>query len=185
MKKRDLLRLKIGRWSVVGPSRSNNGRIEWKCLCDCGTKRFVQASNLTGGASQSCGCLDYDRKTMRRLLPHEPALRALLGAYQYRARRKGYVWELDEAAFTTLTSGSCFWCGEPPCQKRTARTRGPTGWISEYIYNGIDRMDNEKGYTLQNSVSCCKRCNVAKGPQPAGEFLVLVGKIARNHRLGQ
>lgn len=32
-----------------------------------------------------------------------------------------------------------------------------------YFYNGIDRLDNTKGYTPENSVACCKHCNSLKG----------------------
>lgn len=37
--------------------RSGNGRIIWKCLCDCGNTTYVQASSLTAGITKSCGCL--------------------------------------------------------------------------------------------------------------------------------
>jgi 2-iminoacetate synthase ThiH len=30
------------------------------------------------------------------------------------------------------------------------------------IYNGIDRVDNDKGYLLNNCVGACKFCNFAK-----------------------
>lgn len=43
------------------------------------------------------------------------------------------------------------------------------GW--RLIYNGIDRIDNAKGYTIENSVTCCKRCNFAKRNMSYDEFI--------------
>ena len=32
----------------------------------------------------------------------------------------------------------------------------------DFYYNGIDRIDNTKGYLSDNCVSCCSHCNTAK-----------------------
>lgn len=32
----------------------------------------------------------------------------------------------------------------------------------EFISNGIDRIDNNRGYVKENCVPCCKTCNYAK-----------------------
>jgi hypothetical protein len=31
--------------------------------------------------------------------------------------------------------------------------------VGEWVYNGIDRVDNNKQYIKENLVSCCKKCN--------------------------
>lgn len=41
---------------------------------------------------------------------------------------------------------------------------------SEYVHNGVDRVDNALGYTPDNCVPCCSRCNYAKRAMPRGEF---------------
>ena len=41
-------------------------------------------------------------------------------------------------------------------------------------YNGIDRIDNNIGYTIDNSVSCCKYCNFAKNDFLLDEFLLWI-----------
>jgi hypothetical protein len=45
----------------------------------------------------------------------------------------------------------------PPAMQCTNGSRGI------YTYNGIDRVDNSKGYTPENTVPCCKICNKIKG----------------------
>ena len=47
--------------------------------------------------------------------------------------------------------------------------------------NGIDRWNNNAGYTPENSVACCFQCNDAKGSMDGDEFLKLVYGIA-SHR---
>jgi len=37
--------------------RSNDGKVLWSCLCDCGKKSTVRSSDLIAGKVVSCGCL--------------------------------------------------------------------------------------------------------------------------------
>jgi len=39
-----------------------------------------------------------------------------------------------------------------------------------YVHNGIDRVDPTKGYTPENTVSCCSRCNYAKHEMTLSEY---------------
>jgi hypothetical protein len=55
----------------------------------------------------------------------------------------------------------------PPLQKGV----GKKYYNGEYLYNGLDRVDNTKGYIISNIVSCCGQCNRAKGILSQEEFL--------------
>jgi hypothetical protein len=66
--------------------------------------------------------------------------------YRSVSKRRGLAFDLNMDVFGELVASDCFYCGEPP---------DPV--------NGIDRIDNEVGYEEDNVVSCCKRCNWAKG----------------------
>ncbi len=52
-----------------------------------------------------------------------------------------------------------------------------TPWGDEYAHNGVDRLDNAKGYTLENSVPCCKHCNIAKRSMTVDEFKQWISKV--------
>jgi len=41
---------------------------------------------------------------------------------------------------------------------------------SQFKYNGVDRVDNTVGYTLDNCVSCCKICNNSKATLTLDEW---------------
>ena len=50
----------------------------------------------------------------------------------------------------------------------------------DYLYNGLDRVDNNKGYFEDNVVPCCGVCNKMKGTMKQEEFLNLIFQIYNN-----
>jgi len=67
---------------------------------------------------------------------------------------------------------NCYWCGVPPSSTHKDHLR--TGKIMSGLvikYNGVDRVDNSKGYTVENSVPCCKYCNRAKNDMTVTQFM--------------
>lgn len=46
----------------------------------------------------------------------------------------------------------------------------------------LDRKDNDKGYTTDNCVVCCSRCNWAKANRFTYEEWVYIGKAIRGFR---
>lgn len=85
--------------------------------------------------------------------------------YTSNARNGGRVFELSREQFNGLICLPCHYCYAAP---------NPT--------NGIDRYDNDLGYTEENAVPCCWMCNHAKGSAPVEEFLSWCARIAEVHR---
>lgn len=57
----DLTGQKFGKWTVLEFSHSKkrangSGRTYWKCQCECGTIKIIEAYGLRKGQSKSCGC---------------------------------------------------------------------------------------------------------------------------------
>lgn len=73
----------------------------------------------------------------------------------------------------------CYWCGSPPVTREFWKTEEKSRTI-KYACNGIDRKDNKKGYTKQNTLPCCWTCNRMKRDWKAEDFLDRVVSIA-NH----
>ncbi len=98
--------------------------------------------------------------------------RSLFSSYKWIARKKGRDWEIDFPTFVSITSSNCYLCQSPPAQiKAGGRRHGP------YVYNGVDRVDNTKGYILGNVMPCCKACNTLKGEKPLPEIFKHLQKI--------
>lgn len=62
----DLTGQKFGRWTILSlAGKSARGKSLWQAVCECGTSRSVEGSNLRSGGSRSCGCLKDDLARIR------------------------------------------------------------------------------------------------------------------------
>lgn len=112
------------------------------------------------------------REQMRRnICKPGTAFRKLLGTYKTNARERGLEWALTDDEFRELTSSPCFFTNRLPSRE----SRADSGEI--YLYNGIDRLDNTKGYVPGNCVPCCKEVNIAKSTLGVEEFLKIASEI--------
>lgn len=87
----------------------------------------------------------------------------LVNDLRYKARQRGIEWQLSNVEAYRLITGECVYCGYTP------------DWPNERI--GIDRVNNFKGYTIENSVACCTTCNSAKMSRTMDEFKEWVKRI--------
>ena len=67
-------------------------------------------------------------------------------SYKHSATDRGIEWSLGEDEFEELTKhgASCVYCGDSD------------------NFMGVDRKDNDVGYSITNVVACCKLCNYFK-----------------------
>lgn len=82
----------------------------------------------------------------------ERGLNQVYASYKYDAYRRNYFWGLSLEEFKALSSCPCTYCGKKP---------GGRSW--GFLFNGLDRKDNKKGYHISNVVPACKTCNQVKG----------------------
>ena len=133
-------------------------KIRWLCRCNCGNEVAVLGDNLRNGNTKSCGCLRNERVREVCALPEGMAsFNAMIRTMKRSAERRGYKWQLTNEQIGCLTKQPCYYCGTKPSQ-----ALGIERFNGDYIHNGIDRIDNAKGYTIDNVVPCCSRCNRAK-----------------------
>ena len=169
MKALNLTGATFGRLLVVERSKSRRGRARWKCLCDCGTTVTVDASNLTSKNTTSCGCVRREACRARERKKGHPTHGRVLSYYKKNAKARSLVWELTTEQFSALINSSCHYCGADPSVHLLAGC--------ERVFNGIDRPDNDKGYTSDNVVPCCTRCNLAKHDMTTTQFKEWISKV--------
>ncbi|ABT15061.1 hypothetical protein NY2A_B662R [Paramecium bursaria Chlorella virus NY2A] len=80
----------------------------------------------------------------------------------YKSRTKRDL-EITKEQYDTLREGECSYCGRDSVDGHT---------------NGIDRVNNDVGYTVENCVSCCGDCNFAKRSSTAEDFIAKCVVIA-------
>ena len=98
------------------------------------------------------------RKQTTRTYRNQPKEKYKL--YIRSAKRRCLVFEIDADFAISLFLSNCYYCNNGP---------NPL--------NGIDRINNDKGYTVENCVSCCKMCNEIKLNHSTEEILIHLQKI--------
>jgi len=147
----------------------STGRIERLCVM-CGLLYDAYHTSKGVESTRCLECQDSMRKQDQKRADRErnyknEHLRNMafyLKAYQFSAKRRNYAFELSLEQFERLVTKPCFYCD----------------YHKEGEVNGIDRLDNNKGYTVENSKPCCEMCNHMKQMYHVQYFLAKVGHIA-------
>lgn len=108
----------------------------------------------------------------KRKAPGEAALNKLWLTYTTNATNRHVEWSLTREDFLELISQNCHYCGLPPSRVEDAYFGPPLIWT------GIDRVDNQIGYTKGNCVPACYDCNRAKSDLSYEAFISWIKRIA-------
>ena len=148
------------------------------CRCDCGTEKIIANTHLLSGNTKSCGCLRIERIKEANTGPRKDAsaiaLKRLHSIKRRYARNKDLEFSLTLEEFSDLSQQDCFYCGISPSNQFNeykATRENP------FEYSGIDRFNNTEGYTISNSVACCKVCNLAKRDMTIEDFVAWVDRV--------
>jgi hypothetical protein len=96
--------------------------------------------------------------------------------YKRGAEVRGLDFDIPRDLFEELIDSDCSYCGAKPGNRIT-----PHG--KPIIYQGIDRLDNSKGYVVGNVVPCCIICNKMKKAMNETEFMSHVRAIVARHEV--
>jgi hypothetical protein len=83
-------------------------------------------------------------------------------SYRSRAEKKKLEFAISNEEYKSIILQDCYLCG-----KKTTETNT----------NGIDRVDNAFGYSMENCKACCKECNHMKKDYELREFIGKIEKI--------
>lgn len=148
---------KFGKLTVVS---WNSQRKEYLCKCECGNETYARSWALKSGRHKACKCGLREARISARIPNDEGIKRDIFRAYKSSAKKKGKRFSLTYKQFLHLISQNCHYCGIGPSQKwKTTTTRS---FNSNFVYNGIDRKNNDAGYEIENCVPCCELCNNSK-----------------------
>ena len=158
-----------GRLTVIERSGSDRrGTATWLCECSCGNKTVVKGTNLRNVYTRSCGCLRREIMHEIHSLPTgEASFNQLFSHMERHAKRRKHRWGLTKEQVYILTQQPCYYCGMEPKQGTFASKCNGV-----YLYNGLDRVDNNQDYIIDNVVPCCKSCNRAKDIKTTEQFKI-------------
>jgi hypothetical protein len=174
MKKRVYLKPgdKINRLTVLQFSHiSNHYRRYFKFKCDCGNEKIILGSLVSSGNTKSCGCLSTEIKKAKLLPNNLGVIRQIILGYKRHAKNRGFNFNLTEEQAIKLISDNCYYCGLPPSNIKITKNH------SGFLYSGIDRINSNKDYFIDNCVSCCEQCNKAKRDISIDEFKDWINRL--------
>lgn len=93
--------------------------------------------------------------------PVKKDIRNKYSHFKCNAIKRGINFDLTNDDVLNICEQKCFYCGKERCL-------------------GIDRLDNSKGYTIENCVPCCGCCNKMKMDLEPNFFLEQIEKIHNN-----
>jgi hypothetical protein len=98
--------------------------------------------------------------------------RKIIARVKINAETRRLEYSLSDNTVLKIIKEPCVYCGEKPSNKVK---NIKTGY--EYSYQGIDRLDNKKGYVEDNIVPCCAICNKMKLDSEWSDFIWHIKKI--------
>ena len=150
---------RFGKLVVTNQYYQKTGNLKVDYVCDRGNKVFTKSYSKIRIQKMCSNC----RKTNSHRIGIDTAFKTLFSDYKRNAKTRHFEFSISENDFKSLTQQACFYCGNAPTYVKHAK-RG------NYIYNGVDRRNNDIGYTMENCVPCCKKCNYAKHTLTTEEF---------------
>ena len=152
---------RISAGSLQSPDRTTIGA---RCQCDCGKQIVISLSRLRRGV-KGCRCQRITAGKSR-LKGNVRGQSEAYSSLRLSAVKRDIPFTLSLENFAKIAEKSCYYCGIESSRK-----------IDKYIFNGIDRLDNSLGYSFENGVPSCKKCNLAKNVMAEPEFYAWVRQV--------
>ncbi len=95
--------------------------------------------------------------------------------FAQKSKKRGIEFSLTKEQVESLFLGDCYYCSAPPSTTKDKRLDRVV------VRNGIDRINNDIGYVLENCVSCCYPCNWSKMDETMEDFLKRCKRIVSIH----
>jgi len=159
-------------------------------VCSCGNKTSVpvfRANRIRKSsgewrckecASKAVGLINRGRIASNRIPNAGGGFNSLFYSYAKRAKKQDLAFNISKELFSSMTKCLCHYCGsEPNAEKWSNGDTSKRAGILPYIYNGIDRIDSNKGYEVGNILTCCKVCNYMKLDHDYDFFIGHIDKI--------
>jgi hypothetical protein len=130
-------------------------------VCECG------GEIICAPGKNNCGCVAFGQ--LRR--DHRHAAQKVYNQYVKDAVRRGKSFDLTEDEFFGIITRPCHYTGAPP--SKLIKTQ-----VGDFYWNGVDRKDNSKGYTLDNCLPCSEHANWAKETRNYDDFIEWLKQVA-------
>lgn len=174
-------RLTVRRYAGIRESKGGCKRHSYECLCSCGAVKYVDRDNLFRaargyGGTRSCGCLQRERMSAASWQGHGDISRSYWTELQAQAKERGKSFRLtiqDAWRLFQKQKGRCALSGLPLRFVRCRHDR-LTATAS------LDRIDNSKGYVIDNVQWVHKDINWMRNRFSISRFIELCRAVTAN-----
>lgn len=143
--------------------------------CDCGVEKIIHGTAVTSGNTKSCGCYGKESRRKELLPDNRGVINQIILQYKRHARNRNIDWHLTYSDVKQIISQPCHYCGAVNSNHKVTKN-----CMDGFDHNGIDRVDSQNGYFIDNVVPACKTCNYAKSDTDYRDFILWLQK-ASNH----
>lgn len=138
------------------------------CSCICGGIRKIRVDQFRKDTSNGCN-------KCGKGFSFKPNSK-LFRDYKSRANAKNQQFTLTFYQFEEFISKNCYYCNIEPVE----HINKGKNTIYKFKSNGIDRLDSNLGYIIDNCVTSCGRCNIMKNNMKYKDFIEHINKIYKN-----
>lgn len=184
----------FGYWTITAflgykPYGLSKIRPVFSCQCSCGLIREQIVHNVLNGNSKSCGCAKFDREHRYTTAYGMANAKIVYRSYIRGAKNRSLDFNLTFEEFVELTTKNCFYCNAAQGNVQNMLYPASAGikaglpqMNGPFIYNGLDRRDNDIGYNLHNCVPSCFQCNRSKNECKEDEFLLWINEAYKHSK---
>lgn len=157
----DITGKKYGKWTVTGEinceMKNNRGwkKPRWKCICECGTIRYVMYDRLASGMSKQCRECSY--KGMRS---KEDILQTHWGKYIRGAKKRNLSFDITKKEAFDLLIKQNYKCAISGLNIVLPVTA--VGYFKSEYTASLDRINSDRGYHKENVQWVHKMVNFMK-----------------------
>ncbi len=165
-------------YKFIGIDRidNNKGYLINNCVSSCGMCNMMKSSNHPNAFLDKINIICSYRQTGNPIYNRDTikwnqyfTSGKILSYNDYKLnvklRNKTIQFLLTKSEYESLINGECYLCGIHPMSGHR---------------NGIDRVDSNGDYTVQNSRSCCGHCNMMKRDYSYNDFITKCIQIKTN-----
>ena len=173
----NLIGHKFGNLTVIDSKYLGKGKRKtffYICQCGCGAISKVRHYRIKNslGCPRCARVLSFRKIDPKFITPFYSLKRRSYLQYIKRAKAKNLDFDLTEEQVFKFFDSPCFYCGCLPETKPLGNSVD-----GKFKRNGLDRKDSNLGYTENNVVPCCKKCNLAKLDTSFEEFMAWIKRV--------
>lgn len=179
---------RFGKWTVVDVNDyihlyRKDGKIlerQYKCVCDCGTEKYIRTSHITRGLSKQC-----DKCRLQSYYTNKIGCIPMMDIQRYKvgAQKRKKEWAVEPQYLYELYEQQkrlCAISGVPI--EFSEKGKGTTG-AKDISTASLDRIDSSKGYVVGNVQWVHKDVNKMKMNLQEEDFFRMIKQIYEHKQL--